>query len=115
MAENKKYLPDTRCLRQLFGIDLKGEIENKTEKGHQILLMGGFNSEYKDLIMWMLELGLIGIITKKYGLVPINQKYSKDAPLDYIFGSVSFQISKGVFLSFGKLMSDHRGVCLDIP
>ena len=72
--------------------------------------MGDFNSEYKDLTLWMLELGLIDIIAKKHRLGPRTHKFSKDAPIDFIFGAVAFQISKRVFLSFGKLMNDHMDV-----
>ena len=69
--------------------------------------MGDFDSEYTDLTLWMLELGLIDVAAKKYGLGPKTHKHSKDAPIDCVFGSVSFQIPKGGFLSFEKFTSDH--------
>ena len=46
---------------------------------------------------------------KTHGIEPRTHKRSKDIPIDCVFGSVSFQISKGGFLSFGKLMSNHQG------
>ena len=64
MAENKDQLPDTNCPRQLFGMDLKAVIGTKIEQGHQIILMGDFNSEYSELESWMLELGLQDMIGK---------------------------------------------------
>ena len=67
----------------------------KIEKGHQILLMGDFNSEYTDLTLWMLELVLIDIIAKIHGLGPRTRKFSRDAPIDCVFGLKSFQKSKG--------------------
>ena len=115
MAENKDQLPDTNCPRQLFGMDLKEVIGKKIEQGHQIILMGDFNSEYSELESWMLELGLQDLIGKKHGKGPKTYNRSKDAPIDCVFGSASLQISKGGFLSFGRLMSDHRGVWVDIP
>ena len=115
MAKNKDQLPDTHCPRQLFGIDLKHAIETKIEKGHQIMVMGDFNSEYEDLSLWMLELGLQDLIGQKHGRGPKTYERSKDAPIDCVFGSASLKISKGGFLSFGHLLSDHRGVWVDIP
>ena len=96
-------------------MDLKEVIGKKIEQGHQIILMGDFNSEYSELESWMLELGLQDLIGKKHGKGPKTYNRSKDAPIDCVFGSASLQISKGGFLSFGRLMSDHRGVWVDIP
>ena len=49
MANNKANLPDVDCPRQLFGIDLKTEIEQIVSKGHNLIIMGDFNSHYDDL------------------------------------------------------------------
>ena len=115
MAENKSEIPDTNCPRQLFGLDLKQALEDKLEKGHNLLVMGDFNSEYSNLKKWMQELGLVDLIAQKHGACPKTHIRSKNAPIDCIFGSAHFNIDRGGFLSFTKLLSDHRGVWVDIP
>ena len=115
MAENKTTLPDTTCPRQLFGIDLKAAIEAKVELGHQIIVMGDFNSEYSDLTEWMLELGLVDIISEAHDNGPKTYNRSKDSHIGCIFTSVNLKLRKGGFLPFHKLLSDHRGFWIDIP
>jgi len=53
------------CPRALFGHDLQRFLEGRIDQGHQIVLMGDFNSEYADLREWMLDLGLLDIIGEK--------------------------------------------------
>ena len=115
MANNKDSIPDVDCPRQLFGIDLKIEIEKFVSKGHKIIVMGDFNSHYEDLSTWMLDVGLIDLISHKHGICPITHTRSATSPLDIVYGSADLKISKGGFLPFHKLLSDHRGVWLDIP
>ena len=115
MAENRDSIPDTFCPRQLFGMDLKLAIEERIYLGHQVIVMGDFNAEYEKLKIWMMQLGLQDIIAKKHGLGPKTYERSKDSPIDCIFGSAQLSISLGGFLSFGKLMGDHRGLWVDLP
>ena len=63
----------------------------------------------------MLDLGLVDIFDKKHGRGSKIYNRSKDDPIDCIFGSTILKISKGRFLSFGRLLSDYRGVWVDIP
>ena len=58
MAIHKDTLPDIACPRQLFGYDLKIEIDRKQELGHNILVLGDFNSHYSNLYTWLRDLGL---------------------------------------------------------
>ena len=115
MAENTEEIPEVTCPRQLFGIDLKNAIENRLDSGHQIIVMGDFNSEYTKLKDWMLDLGLKELIEERHGAGPKTYKRSKDAPIDCIFGSAHLGIKQGGFLSFDNLMGDHRGIWMDIP
>ena len=115
IAEHRADIPNTLCPRQLFGMDLKNVIEECINLGHQILVMGDFNSDYVKLKEWMMQLGLQDIIAKRHGPGPKTHERSKDAPIDCIFGSAQLSISMGGFLSFGKLMGDHRGLWVDIP
>ena len=115
MAEHKDQLPDTTCPRQLFGLDLHQALTTKIEQGHNIIVMGDFNSEYFTLTRWMQDLGLVDLMEQKHGACPKTHNRSKDAPIDCIFGSADLAINKGGFLSFTKLLSDHRGVWVDIP
>ena len=115
MANNKAALPDIDCPRQLFGIDLKCQIEQHVEKGHNVIVMGDFNSHYDKLTSWMLDVGLTDLIAEKHGPGPITCNRSAQRPLDVIFGTANLKIKRGGFLSFGKLLSDHRGIWIDIP
>ena len=115
MANNKATLPDVDCPRQLFGIDLQNEIGQLVTKGHNIIIMGDFNSHYDNLSRWMLDMGLIDLIATKHGKCPITHTRSVNTPLDIIFGSANLNITKGGYLSFNKLLSDHRGIWVDIP
>ena len=115
MSENADKLPPTNCPRQLFGMDLKSTIEDKMELGHNIIVMGDFNSDYAKLKTWMSEAGLIDLMAAKHGVCPPTHIKSKHDPLDCIFGSPSISIARGGFLSFHKLLSDHRGIWIDIP
>ena len=65
IAENKNTIPSTSCPRQLFGSDLHQAIMSKIDKGHSIIVMGDFNSEYSTLTKWMFELGLVDLMKKK--------------------------------------------------
>ena len=115
MAKNKENIPAVTCPRQLFGQDLKAEIGRFLDKGHSLIVMGDFNSQYDLLSSWMLDAGLCDLIAARHGVCPITCKKSAQDPIDVIFGSPNLKISKGGLLSFGKLMSDHRGLWIDIP
>jgi hypothetical protein len=88
-----------------------------TLSNKQIVLMGDFNSEYGDLREWMMDLGLLDIIGKKHGYdnAPKTYNRSKPAPIDCIFTSANMEGLSSGFLSFGKLVGDHRGLWVDIP
>lgn len=115
IANNKDSLPDVSCPRQLFGIDLRNELEKYMNKGHKIIAMGDFNSNYDDLSSWMAEIGLIDLIANKHGKCPVTHTRSASSPIDVIYGSANLSISTGGFLPFHKLLSDHRGLWVDIP
>ena len=115
MANNKAKLPAVDCPRQLFGIDLKNEIESLVSRGHNIMVMGDFNSHYDNLTSWMLDMGLVDLIATKHGQCPITHTRSLSTPLDVVYGSANLKPTKGGFLPFKKLLSDHRGVWIDIP
>ena len=53
-------------------------------------MTGDFNSEYADLLLWMLELGLQDLIGEKHGRGPKTYERSKDAPIDCVFGSAKW-------------------------
>ena len=115
MSENVASNLPTICPRQLFGIDLKSAIEEKVRDGHQMIIMGDFNSHYNGLTNWMMNVGLIDIHHNSFGPGPITHTRSKSEAIDRVFVSPHLQMAKGGFLSFSKLMSDHRGLWMDIP
>jgi hypothetical protein len=82
---SEHFIPQAyvNCPRALFGYDLKHFIQDRQENGHQIMLMGDFNSEYSLLRTWMADLALLDIIGKKHGVddVPRTHSRSKDSPM----------------------------------
>ena len=117
MATHKDNLPDIDCPRQLFGYDLKIELESKQELGHNILVLGDFNSKYDTLCTWMQDLGLQELIEKRHECITQTCiKGKHNTPLDCVFGTANFSASLGGYLSYSRLLGDgHRGVWLDIP
>ena len=116
MAENHEVMPENITFpRQLYGHDLKDLLETKAALGHQLVVSGDFNSDYSSLTTWMQDIGLIDLIDSRHGKAPITYQRSSSDPIDRIFGSPTIKIKKGVFLAFGRLLSDHRGIYIDIP
>ena len=55
------------------------------------------------------------LLNQKHGTCPITYQRSHTDPIDCCFGDGSIRISKGGCLSFGRLISYHRGLWMDIP
>ena len=85
------------------------------DRGEQLIVYGGFNSEYNKLSEWFINEGLRDMMAAKYGKCPITYQRSRQDPLDCIFGSPSMTINKGGCLAFSHLISDHRAIWIDIP
>ena len=115
LAEHKSTNFTSTCPRQLFGMDLKNVIEEKISEGHQLIVKGDFNSNYDDLTSWMVEAGLIDVHESKFGKGPNTYIRSKGSAIDRVFASPHLNVPKCGYLSFSKLMSDHRGVWFEIP
>ena len=116
MAENRNHMPENIiCPRKLFGYDLKELISKKTALGHQIIVCGDFNSDYDELTTWMQDMSLVDLIRSRHNRPPITYQRSARDAIDCILGSPSLLINNGGFLSFNRLLSDHRGIWLDIP
>ena len=116
MSQNQDSLPDqVKNPRELFGHDLATLIASYQQKQHQLLVLGDFNSQYSQLCLWMKEKGLHDLIHQRHGKSPITCKKSATDPIDCIFGSPSISCAKAGFLSFSKLVSDHRGIWIDVP
>ena len=96
-------------------VDLYQAPTEKLEQGYNFIVMGDFNSEYTNLTRWIQDLGLVDLMEQKHGACPKAHIRSKDTPMDCIFWSADLEITRCVFLSFTKLLSDHRGVWVDIP
>ena len=115
MSEHASSNLATSCPRQLFGLDLKLILEQKIREGHQLIIMGDFNSSYDELSSWMIEAGLLDVHEEKFGKGPATHSRSKGPAIDRVFASPHLRISRGGFLPYSKLMSDHKGIWFDIP
>ena len=116
MAENEGEIPSSiKCPRQLFGQDLREFINEKITHGHQLVISGDFNSGYNELKNWFLDEGLKDIMAERHGKSPITYQRSASDPIDCIFASPSMFLNKGGCLGFNRLISDHRGLWIDIP
>ena len=89
MAENKVSLPDISCLEQLFGMDLQVALEENIDLGDHIIVIGDFNSEYGELVPWMLDPGLLELIEARNGKEPKKIRDLKMLLLDvYLVQSI---------------------------
>jgi len=96
------FIPEhIKCSRQLFGYNLCKFIEKQIEPGHQIIVMGDFNSEYVALQEWMLYLGLLDIIENKHGYKPAPKMHSRstNSLIDCIFASAQVSCAHCGFLA----------------
>jgi len=102
--------------RHDFWNDLEQSVTRAIDLGDNIILMGDWNTEFSEVRTWMESLGLVKLICEKHGYdPPAMQQRSKDSPIEAIFGTSNFRASKAGYLEFGHLLSDHRGLFLDIP
>ena len=96
MAEHKnKYPGNITCPRQLYGYDLNFLIEQKSNAGHKIMVLGDFNSEYTNLVEWMNTVGCVDVIHERHGKCPITYQRSNKDPLDCCFGDPNMKIRQG--------------------
>lgn len=104
------------CPRRQFWADLKAFLIQCKEANEQIVIMGDWNSNYKEVAQWMANEGLKDIIVNRHnGQPPPTCKRSSTHPIDAIFTSDSFHCWRGGYLSFDYLEGDHRGLWCDIP
>ena len=81
---------------------------------YQICLTGNFNSDYLSLVPWMSPLDLTDAIANKHGSCPVTYN-RREFPLDVVFLSSHLCSHTNVFLSFGTLQGNHRGIWVDVP
>jgi Endonuclease/Exonuclease/phosphatase family. len=105
------------CPRKAFWDDLKEYITQKQENGEFIILLGDWNSDYKDVSEWMDRLGFKDAIYSRHNVhpPPITCKRSNECPLDAIFIPQHLHCNRGGFFAFDYLKGDHRGLWCDIP
>ena len=98
--------------------DLETFVRQRIDDGDQIILTGDFNSEFKEVREWMLELGFVEGICEKHGYdaAPTRINGQKILQLmEYLLALTHLRASAAGYLSFGKLMGDHRGLWMDLP
>ena len=80
---------DNLDVRAFFWNDLETSVRQRIDDGDQIILTGDFNSEFKEVREWMLELGLVEGICENHGYdaAPNTYQRSKNSPIDGIFAS----------------------------
>ena len=114
---NSELPPEIDDPRKLFWYDLSATVKAATDDGYKVMLLGDFNSDFKDLREWMVKHGLVENICEIHGYdkAPRTHTRSQAAPLDAMFCSPHLIASKGGYLSFSTLGGDHRGLWIDIP
>ena len=109
---------DNLDVRAFFWNDLETSVRQRIDDGDQIILTGDFNSEFKEVREWMLELGFVEGICEKHGYdaAPTRINGQKILQLmEYLLALTHLRASAAGYLSFGKLMGDHRGLWMDLP
>ena len=97
------------CPRDALLQDLSTHISKLQEEGHQIVVMGDFNEIVTGprISQWAQELNLYEYVTQTFG-DQIETYNNGSSPIDGIFISHSLQVSRGGYLPFGYIRSDHR-------
>ena len=96
MVVNKNKIPsDIIYPRQLYGHDLKAFIQEKSEAGYQLLVLGNFNSDHSELAKWMNHSSCVDVLQKRHGVCPIIYQRSVKDPIDCCFDDGSLKIKKG--------------------
>ena len=99
-----------------FWIDLHTEISKWINQWEQIIPMRDWNSEASEVNTWMETQGLTNTIfnINRYLDDLITYQQSKYCPIDGIYCSYPLTVNQGGFLSFGRLVGDHRAQCIEI-
>ena len=67
------------------------------DQGHNLIVMGDFNSEYSNLTQWMQNLGLVDLMKQKHGAFPKTHNRSKDNPIDFFLAVQTWLLLKVAF------------------
>ena len=107
----------TECPRKQFWDDLKCYIRECQNNNEQVIVMGDWNTEYREVVHWMRTLGLADIIQQRHSTStpPPTCNRSSTGPIDVIFAPTQYTCWRGGYLSFDYLEGDHRGIWCDIP
>ena len=103
-------------IKQLWS-DLKEEIRAWRAAGEQIIVLGDFNEDTRQVENRLEEFSLKDVIRGRHG---------QDSPATFQRGSraidgilatptIAAEMLKAGYLPFGELLGDHRGLWLDIP
>ena len=102
------------CPRHLWKVDLQQFIQQRMDKGEQIILAADMNENIRNsrIRNWISQMGLIeGITLQHKEEVPTVNIGSKT--IDGIFTSPSLTIIKAGYLAFGEFPSNHRCLWID--
>lgn len=89
-------------------------LDREVEEGNQLIVRGDFNLEYEELSNWILDVSLANLTPEIHGSRPRAYNTTKHESIDGSFDSPCFNISKGGYLSFGRLQINHLRIWLDI-
>ena len=86
------------------------------DQGEQLILIGDWNSEASETNIWMKTQVPKNAIYDLcgYSYVPITYQQSKYCYIDGIYCTVPLTENWGGFLSFGRLVGDHRAQCMEL-
>lgn len=88
------------CPRKQFWIDLQSYIEQCQNANEQLIVMGDWNSDYDQLLIWMQQFGLHDIIQSRHGpqTPPPTCHRSSGGPIDAIFATNTIPCWRGGIL-----------------
>ena len=102
--------------RNQLWIDLNTQIAKWVDQGEQLILVGDWNSEVSEGIKWMETQGLANTIydLHRYSDITITYQWSKDCPIGSIYCTETLAANQGGLLFFGRLLGDHRALCIEL-
>lgn len=120
-ALDKKHPGEQKDPYKEYLSDLQNLLEEKIEKGENILVTGDFNQDIQrwnaPIVQLLHQHGLKELIAERHNNCQLPPTFDSGShAIDGLFGSQVFQIEAGGYKEFGtNILSNHRAYWADIP
>lgn len=110
-AKRRKIVSSETTPEQIWYHDLKDLIQEKINKGHEVIVAGDFNDDLNNQASitstFMSNLGMTELMLSQYGPGPATHARGSKT-IDGIFATKKIAITRGCYISLEQSPSDHR-------